>query len=132
MLTSKKGAANVALIAVIVVAVVLAAALVTTYVTLSKANEATEQKLADLSAKVDAQKYVTAAEVEAMIADIDLPEGVSKEYVAKEITAAINSYKTRDITPYVIQLMIDKSIKAIPAGLTEADVQALIAAALSE
>ena len=132
MLTSKKGAANVALIAVIVVAVVLAAALVTTYVTLSKANEATEQKLADLSAKVDAQKYVTAAEVEAMIADIDLPEGVSKEYVAKEITAAINSYKTRDITPYVIQLMIDKSIKAIPAGLTEADVQALIAAALAE
>lgn len=132
MLSSKKGAANVALIAVIVVAVVLAAALVTTYVTLSKANEATEQKLADLSAKVDAQKYVTAAEVEAMIADIDLPEGVSKEYVAKEITAAINSYKTRDITPYVIQLMIDKSIKAIPAGLTEADVQALIAAALAE
>ncbi len=132
MLTSKKGAANVALIAVIVVAVVLAAALVTTYVTLSKANEATEQKLADLSAKVDAQKYVTAAEVEAMIADIDLPEGVSKEYVAKEITAAINSYKTRDITPYVIQLMTDKSIKAIPAGPTEADVQALIAAALAE
>ena len=132
MLSSKKGAANVALIAVIVVAVVLAAALVTTYVTLSKANEATEQKLADLSAKVDAQKYVTAAEVEAMIADIDLPEGVSKEYVAKEITAAINSYKTRDITPYVIQLMIDKSIAAIPAGLTEADVQALIAAALAE
>ena len=132
MLSSKKGAANVALIAVIVVAVVLAAALVTTYVTLSKANEAAEQKLADLSAKVDAQKYVTAAEVEAMIADIDLPEGVSKEYVAKEITAAINSYKTRDITPYVIQLMIDKSIKAIPAGLTEADVQALIAAALAE
>ena len=132
MLSSKKGAANVALIAVIVVAVVLAAALVTTYVTLSKANEATEQKLADLSAKVDAQKYVTAAEVEAMIADIDLPEGVSKEYVAREITAAINSYKTRDITPYVIQLMIDKSIKAIPAGLTEADVQALIAAALAE
>ena len=132
MLTSKKGAANVALIAVIVVAVVLAAALVTTYVTLSKANEATEQKLADLSAKVDAQKYVTAAEVEAMIADIDLPEGVSKEYVAKEITAAISSYKTRDITPYVIQLMIDKSIKAIPAGLTEAEVQALIAAALAE
>ena len=42
MLSSKKGAANVALIAVIVVAVVLAAALVTTYVTLSKANEATE------------------------------------------------------------------------------------------
>ena len=132
MLSSKKDAANVALIAVIVVAVVLAAALVTTYVTLSKANEATEQKLADLTAKVDAQKYVTAAEVEAMIADIDLPEGVSKEYVAKEITAAINSYKTRDITPYVIQLMIDKSIKAIPAGLTEADVQALIAAALAE
>ena len=132
MLTSKKGAANVALIAVIVVAVVLAAALATTYVTLSKANEATEQKLADLTAKVDAQKYVTAAEVEAMIADIDLPEGVSKEYVAKEITAAINSYKTRDITPYVIQLMIDKSIAAIPAGLTEADVQALIAAALAE
>ena len=132
MLSSKKGAANVALIAVIVVAVVLAAALVTTYVTLSKANEATEQKLADLSAKVDAQKYVTAAEVEAMIADIDLPEGVSKEYVAKEITAAINSYKTRDITPYVIQLMIDRSIAAIPAGLTEADVQALIAAALAE
>ena len=132
MLSSKKGAANVALIAVIVVAVVLAAALVTTYVTLSKANEATEQKLADLSAKVDAQKYVTAAEVEAMIADIDLPEGVSKEYVAKEITAAINSYKTRDISAYVIQLMIDKSIAAIPAGLTEADVQALIAAALAE
>ena len=132
MLSSKKGAANVALIAVIVVAVVLAAALVTTYVTLSKANEATEQKLADLSAKVDAQKYVTAAEVEAMIADIDLPEGVSKEYVAKEITAAINSYKTRDISTYVIQLMIDKAIAAIPAGLTEADVQALIAAALAE
>ena len=132
MLSSKKGAANVALIAVIVVAVVLAAALVTTYVTLSKANEATEQKLADLSAKVDAQKYVTASEVEAMIADIDLPEGVSKEYVAKEITAAINSYKTRDISAYIIQLMIDKSIAAIPAGLTEADVQALIAAALAE
>ena len=48
--------------------IVLAAALVTTYVILSKANEATEQKLADLSAKVDAQKYVTAAEVEALIA----------------------------------------------------------------
>ena len=135
MLTSKKGAANVTLIALIVVAVVLAVALITTAVVLSNANKelkaSTDEQIAELQAQLDAQPCITEAEVEAMLAA--LPEGVEKEEVAKEITAAINSYKMRDISTYVIQLMIDNSIAAVehPAGLTEDQVKTIVDTAVA-
>ena len=141
--TKKISFSTTELIIVIAVAVVLVAVLVPTFISLAnnkKMNEQNGQQISDLATKIDEQKSLSIEEIEAkiaaMIADINIPEGVKAEDVSKAITDAIAGLEIPKggLSAEEVQAIVNGAIAGLEipnAGLTEEEVSSIINEALA-